>query len=1037
MYWTELEYDILGRVVRTNLPGISNDITVVYNGLTTTTTNPKFQTKTETNNALGELVEVKQTLDGTDVKLTYGYDAQGNLITTTNHGNGDVSPSTVRMCYDLLGRKTGMRDPDKGGFDPEADNTCPSVPANDSDLTAKAGWWLYRYNVFGELTQQLDAKAQRTTQTYDRLGRMTTRMDQRADGTTEGQTTWVYDTAANGLGQLHQVNDSISGYAMTYRYDTLGRPRATRTQLVSPQITHKQDREHITHTTYDLYGRVLQQFDASGDGQWTDTQFTASTHGGTVNVYNQFGYLEAVNDNTQLNGSPKHTYYRVIDTDAFGNITESLQGNAVINRKYYHPATGRLRTLTAESIGILDSIQKQTYQWDDLNNLDYRQDNSGNKQLTESFEYDDLNRLTSSRVTNQATNQTDNGITQTLQYNSIGNIIEKSDVGEYRYSDQCTTGYGPHALCETVDHTGVITTYHYDHNGNMLNDSNGRTLTYSTFDKPISITNAQGDHTTAFEYGPNRSRYLRTDTNDDGIQTTLYLGNVEKITQADGTRIIKRYIGDAIVTLTSNNNPSLDPNGSEEIRYLQKDHLGSIDVITNEFGEVIQEMSFDPWGLRRSATLWTPLDLDELIDFDHTITTRGFTGHEMLDEVGLIHMNGRVYDPRLARFLQADPVLQFPDHTQSYNRYSYVLNNPLKYSDPSGYVIPIVVGIVAGALELGAIATAVAVGVASFAQTLILGGSFSDALKAGVVSGVTSFAFSQIGDHFQGVAEANGTAAAAQMAELGMGETVQSLARQFGTKLTASQFATKIMAHGLVGGVMSSIQGGKFGHGFLSAGLTQAASGAISKIGNGSMSIGARIARVSAASIVGGTVTKVTGGKFANGAVTAAFSRAFNDELQHENKEAALRRLRFYAGFAVRGTFTATWDGELVPWMFDATAGLAMNPGLRKTTSGLVSGLEAQIEGLASANYNGNGYGYSFGRGIELGLLWDNAESIAGAKALYVDSFIGGLTVFYSRETNWPIGLLIGGPSIGLSVSRPSPKGYSEGIELINTGSQR
>ncbi|MEJ1403815.1 MAG: RHS repeat-associated core domain-containing protein, partial [Candidatus Sedimenticola sp. (ex Thyasira tokunagai)] len=68
-----------------------------------------------------------------------------------------------------------------------------------------------------------------------------------------------------------------------------------------------------------------------------------------------------------------------------------------------------------------------------------------------------------------------------------------------------------------------------------------------------------------------------------------------------------------------------------------------------------------------------------------TLTNRGFTGHEHVDEMDLIHMNGRVYDPTLGRFLSADPTMQSPYSSQGFNRYSYVHNNPLKYTDPSGY----------------------------------------------------------------------------------------------------------------------------------------------------------------------------------------------------------------------------------------------------------------------------------------------------------------------------------------------------------------
>ncbi len=114
---------------------------------------------------------------------------------------------------------------------------------------------------------------------------------------------------------------------------------------------------------------------------------------------------------------------------------------------------------------------------------------------------------------------------------------------------------------------------------------------------------------------------------------------------------------------------------------------------------VAEDMSFDAWGERREGDDWTPMTTIELMNFDSSTTTKGFTGHEMLDEVGLIHMNGRIYDPRLGRFMQADPFIQASGNTQSYNRYSYVMNNPLKYTDPSGYFIPALVGLVLAILK--------------------------------------------------------------------------------------------------------------------------------------------------------------------------------------------------------------------------------------------------------------------------------------------------------------------------------------------------
>jgi len=134
------------------------------------------------------------------------------------------------------------------------------------------------------------------------------------------------------------------------------------------------------------------------------------------------------------------------------------------------------------------------------------------------------------------------------------------------------------------------------------------------------------------------------------------------------------YAGDGLFAIYIMNG------GQDTMYYIHKDYLGSYDVITDESGNVLERLSFDPWGRRRNPTDWTFDNVPARHLFD-----RGYTGHEHLDIFGLINMNGRVYDPWLGRFLSPDPFVQSPGYSQSYNRYSYCLNNPLKYTDPSGY----------------------------------------------------------------------------------------------------------------------------------------------------------------------------------------------------------------------------------------------------------------------------------------------------------------------------------------------------------------
>ena len=183
-------------------------------------------------------------------------------------------------------------------------------------------------------------------------------------------------------------------------------------------------------------------------------------------------------------------------------------------------------------------------------------------------------------------------------------------------------------------------------------------------------------------------RYYRHDLREENGGTintrTAYLGGLEKIYRSkvvDGSATTpeleyKFTVGNVVITERAN---AVDNTSTGE-SYLHKDHLGSPLTITDENGKVMQQHVYDPWGKVHQ------LAADSGLQSAIALTTRGYTGHEGIAGVDIIHMNGRIYDPTLGRFLQADPFIQYPNNSQSYNRYSYVLNNPLSYTDPSGYL---------------------------------------------------------------------------------------------------------------------------------------------------------------------------------------------------------------------------------------------------------------------------------------------------------------------------------------------------------------
>jgi len=313
----------------------------------------------------------------------------------------------------------------------------------------------------------------------------------------------------------------------------------------------------------------------------------------------------------------------------------------------YDAIRGTLMNLYATSNGAV--IQNWSYDYDSLGNMLFRTDAVVG--YTENFIYDNLNRLET--VSNSA------GVLQkSYTYDAIGNITNKSDVGVYTYNWN-----HPHAV-----QTAGGNSYAYDANGNQISGA-GRTLQWTSFNKPSGIWTADGY--TGFGYDANHNRITKTTP----TSSTVYIGKIfEEITIGGLTKGRNHiYAGSKLVASIENN-----VGGLTNTRYMHGDHLGSISVITDEQGQVVERLRFDVFG--------APVNLDgtaKAMGSSHT--SRGYTGHEMDASTGLINMNARLYDPILGRFLSADTVVPGAGNMQNFNRYAYVNNNPLAYTDPSGH----------------------------------------------------------------------------------------------------------------------------------------------------------------------------------------------------------------------------------------------------------------------------------------------------------------------------------------------------------------
>jgi RHS repeat-associated protein len=357
-------------------------------------------------------------------------------------------------------------------------------------------------------------------------------------------------------------------------------------------------------------------------------------------------------------------YWTANSADAELQVTSETFGNGATQTQSFDPATGRLTGVTA---GSNNGIANWQYSWDGVGNLLSRTDTI--EGYTEYFCYDQLNRLTTYAIGSSCTAS---GATS-IGYDALGDITSKSDVGTYAYP---AAGQAhPHAVSSITGTVNGVTnpSFAYDANGNMTSGA-GRTMSWTAFNMASQIT--QGAITVNFTYDAFHHRIVQA-VSGSSSSTTTYLNALGAQSQkvvSGATTTWEDYIyaGGALVAERFSG-------GTSAVRYITADQLGSVSAVANETAGVTERLSYDAWGKRRNAN-GSP-------DTTCSITSaigKGFTGQEMMDSLCLINMNARIYDPTIGRFLSADPTVPAPFDGQSYNRYTYVLNNPLSLTDPTG-----------------------------------------------------------------------------------------------------------------------------------------------------------------------------------------------------------------------------------------------------------------------------------------------------------------------------------------------------------------
>ena len=615
----------------------------------------------------GKLIQTTQSVSGRVITTSYYYDPAGNLLSIV-----DTKGNTLSASYDFLGRKSRVVDPDRGT-------------------------WKYSWDGLSRVRSQVDGKGTEIDYQYDWIGRLRGRFKKEATDTSAVlDSSWVYDPPGQP-GVLASVIGA-DNYRRDTSYDEWLRPVHETVSIPADSAGGWSAKGFAVDYAYD---RNLGRPKAIGypSGEWVAIDYDTKGRGYPVGE-------TPVNADYSL--SSTH-YRRVTGLSSRGQTTQQTFGNGVQESIVYEPGTGLALSDTVN--GLVETgngcttpagtlVHGFAYAYDQFLNLarqtrqiPLRSSATGplsfstscgtsTETISEVYAYDDLQRLLSESRSWQANTRPAPAAPANLDsytYDDLGNITSKSDyanIYSYGLGTLAPPNGGPHAVMALS--TGA--TFQYDGNGNLVG-GDGRSQQFDYLDRPITIT--KDTTTTRFRYAPDGSRYLQYTVTSSAKTATYY---VDKLAEHATTTNIgtgaqtdtdRSYVGPAVVLTTAG--------GVRAVNYLHADRLGSVQTIT---GPTAAEVMTDAHGM---DAFGKPRDREWMDNGSKLhangggVTNHGFTGHEHLDDTYLIHMNGRVYDYRLGRFLSVDPIISKPASSQAINPYSYIGNNPLSGVDPTGY----------------------------------------------------------------------------------------------------------------------------------------------------------------------------------------------------------------------------------------------------------------------------------------------------------------------------------------------------------------
>ncbi|XLS28977.1 RHS repeat-associated core domain-containing protein [Flavobacteriaceae bacterium M23B6Z8] len=692
--------------------------------------------------------------DGTRTKSTT-VDAMGNVISATDPGG------TITYTYHPNNElKTASYNQNVVSI--LIDGWGRKIELNDPS----AGKYTYAYNGYGELIQETTPTGV-TNYTLSPTGK--TLQKKITGNETDMTIDYSYDETTKMITGITGTDAHFGkSYQYTYAYDSYERPVSV--------IENNDAAVFETRTTFDALGRA-ESTEYRTLHKATNTQNNVRIR----NVYSTEGILHELKD-----WSSGSSLWKLTDQNHRGQPLEIQLGNGYTKTRQYD-AFGLPTQIRDHKPNTTLQALKMTYDFNAQRGILNSRTNHGFS-WNEGFTYDSQDRLT----------QISGSVTLNQQYDAEGRFTNKSNVGGYSYDSA-----KKYRIAE-LDLNSEGDTWFQDHSLQQV--------TYNAFKTPVEVVE-QGHGRVSFEYHPmmGRSHAYFGGTQTDKLQRRYrkHYSSVSPVeittdTQTNTTKITT-FIGGDAYTAPIMHIRQVGTGAFNAYHYLHRDYLGSILAITDSSGTIREQRQFGAWG---RVDKFVNNNSSTQFGYESSLINRGFTGHEHFFGVNLIHMNGRMYDAILGRFLSPDNYVQDPYNTQSFNRYGYVWNNPLSYNDPSGefilgaFLVGAIIGGTVAAFQSGA----------NFGSILV--GAFIGGISSAVGAGFSNIA---LGGSFFGATalSATGFTAGFTAGAIG-GLTAGFVASSLSAWTQGSNFLRGLRS-GIYSGAIVSISGGLMGG--LSAGL--------------------------------------------------------------------------------------------------------------------------------------------------------------------------------------------------------------------------